>query len=526
MLFSKYVPVHRVFTVLCLTCLAISASFQAQASEAPDGQLVRAIKLLDQMENNLRYLKRGDVPAYNALSAKLNEARTALESTTSANLPQYAAAAQRWNTLQAKLIAIAKDWQSGTGTTGDAASGGTSAGVPAPPPNDTPQAVNQAIQAAFAEAKGLTAENLADPKIATAWAQRIAALQARATPFKDDRLWGRKIQMNLRALEGRVGQAQRALDQQRTAAAQAEGKQLTAKMWDRFDRKKLPPFSLDLEPETARAWGAYRRDLLEKTIAADLAYVEEMYAAGRLSSQDRNSAMSWVGVTGKQRVEEQLRNAYDMMDGKVVDRIRIAEWLKETDLSNPNQVVTRLTGEGAAAEYRTLLQDGLDSVDLAQALDEGSGRQDAPDRAAQRRQLQDGLKAYQAMSQQALSSVVMPKAASTEEKLLQIAAQTLANPDYESARGHERLIINSPFQSKEKWEGNYERGTIRDTITVQPYKWDEFQVATAEQVGEQYFIYYNTLKFFHSGGSTTPTGRWILSARFQGSEILPENIQK
>ncbi len=36
-------------------------------------------------------------------------------------------------------------------------------------------------------------------------------------------------------------------------------------------------------------------------------------------------------------------------------------------------------------------------------------------------------------------------------------------------------------------------------------------------------MFVNKLKYFHSGGSTTPTGRWILATRFQSSQILAAN---
>jgi hypothetical protein len=51
-------------------------------------------------------------------------------------------------------------------------------------------------------------------------------------------------------------------------------------------------------------------------------------------------------------------------------------------------------------------------------------------------------------------------------------------------------------------------------------------VATAEEVGGSYFIFYNTLKYYTSGSATTPLNRWILSGRIQGSEIPEANIDR
>lgn len=36
----------------------------------------------------------------------------------------------------------------------------------------------------------------------------------------------------------------------------------------------------------------------------------------------------------------------------------------------------------------------------------------------------------------------------------------------------------------------------------------------------------NRFRYVTSGGPATPTGRWILAERFQGSQILKENIDE
>jgi len=51
-------------------------------------------------------------------------------------------------------------------------------------------------------------------------------------------------------------------------------------------------------------------------------------------------------------------------------------------------------------------------------------------------------------------------------------------------------------------------------------------VAPAEPLGGEFYVFYNTLRFYHRGAPTTPTGRWILGDRFQGVRILEENIGK
>ncbi|MGF1448447.1 MAG: hypothetical protein ACFB20_03415 [Opitutales bacterium] len=523
LLLRSFLFSRRCWLTLWLIWAGAAASVNANTPQ-PDSDLFRAIRLLDQMENNLRYLKRGDVSGYNSISAKLADARKSLESSRSTDHPEYSQSLERWNALRERLQAIAAQWQEPE----DAPPSPTAQPVAdAPPPaEDTARTVNEAINTAFDAAAGVNATTFADPQQAELWDDALAQLRARAQPHLQDRLWGRKIQMNLKAFEARLNQARSAHAAEVDKVMKAEGKALTAQMWDRFSKEKLPPFSLDLEPEAMQAWGAYRRDLLEKTIDADLRHVEALYQEGKLSSSGRSSALSWVGNIGRSRVQEQVQGAVYRMDSEVQTGLQVAAWLAETDLNDRNQVLSRLTQDGAVAYNMERLNAGKRAIEQAAALDQGLGRTDGPDRSAQMQELQAGMVAFQQMTRDALASVVMPEAASTDAKLLRIAQTTLAKPDYESARGWERLVINSDLQKKEKWEGDYRRGTVQDTISVYHHQWDEFQVATAEQVGERYFIYYNRLKYFHSGGSTTPTGRWILSQRFQGSEILAENIQK
>jgi hypothetical protein len=120
----------------------------------------------------------------------------------------------------------------------------------------------------------------------------------------------------------------------------------------------------------------------------------------------------------------------------------------------------------------------------------------------------------------------MPPAGMTDAKYLAIAREVLANPSYD-VKAYKRLVINSKeVRRQEKKEADIRPGTVTTTATIYHWVWDEFQVTTAEAVGAEHFLFYNTLKFFHQGAPTTPTGRWVMSGRFMGEQILPENIDK
>ncbi|MCB1832733.1 MAG: hypothetical protein KDH19_04715, partial [Geminicoccaceae bacterium] len=66
--------------------------------------------------------------------------------------------------------------------------------------------------------------------------------------------------------------------------------------------------------------------------------------------------------------------------------------------------------------------------------------------------------------------------------------------------------------------------TLSGTETSWTYRWKQYQVATAEPVGDTHYIFYNTLKYYTAGADTTPLNRWIVANRIQTVEIPRENI--
>ena len=122
---------------------------------------------------------------------------------------------------------------------------------------------------------------------------------------------------------------------------------------------------------------------------------------------------------------------------------------------------------------------------------------------------------------------------STNEELLRIAKATLANPSHETG-DIIRMVVNSDKVTRESETSEMDiddvdvglSGKVKmsGTQTTTRYKWEQDQVATAEPVDKEYFIFYNTLKYYTAGGTTAPLNRWILSGRIQGNEIPKKNI--
>lgn len=204
------------------------------------------------------------------------------------------------------------------------------------------------------------------------------------------------------------------------------------------------------------------------------------------------------------------------------------------DPADENDQVNQFLGEGRADEVRAQLNDHLltvaEAANYAKLLNDPS----FDERAKLHGEIQGILNNYEAQYQKARELIRMPEAASTDSKLTKIAKDCLAQ--YDTVGNIERMVINAPKKhlTKETSEEKFDdidvslsgTVTLTGTKTTWFYEWDQFQVATAEPVGDKYYIFYNTLKYFTSGASTTPLNRWVLSGRIQGPEIPKANINK
>lgn len=206
----------------------------------------------------------------------------------------------------------------------------------------------------------------------------------------------------------------------------------------------------------------------------------------------------------------------------------------EYDPSDSFDQTNHFLSEGRADEIRTRLNTDLVNAQELSAFAQLIKDPFANSLSALVNTVQSTIDQYEANYQQALKLIRMPEAASTDSKLISIAKSTLA--DYDYVGEYKRLVINtekahrSEETSTEKFDsvdaslsGDI---TLTGTKTTYFYEWDQFQVATAERVGNKYFIVYSTLKYYTSGASTTPLNKWIISKRLQGAEIPEANIDK
>lgn len=206
----------------------------------------------------------------------------------------------------------------------------------------------------------------------------------------------------------------------------------------------------------------------------------------------------------------------------------------EYDPASEDDQINHFLGEGRADENRAMLAEHKQTVEEIVQFSKLLKDPAESERVALASEVQSTIDTYERNYQKARELVRMPAAASKDSKLTAIAEDTLAN--YEYVGKIRRLVINADkaHHSEETSEQKFDDAsvslsgtiTLTGTKTTYFYEWDQFQVATAEPVGAKHYIFYNTLKYYTSGDSTTPLNKWIISSRIQGPEIPEANISK
>ncbi len=206
------------------------------------------------------------------------------------------------------------------------------------------------------------------------------------------------------------------------------------------------------------------------------------------------------------------------------------QWDPNDPTDQANQFLTQGRAEEILARLAQNKQTAIEATHYAQLLKHPLYEE----RATLVKTIQGTIDQYKANHKKALERVRMPKPATNNPELKTIAKETLDKYDY--VGDVKRLVVNANKRhlSKETSEKEYDdvdvslSGTITltGTETKYFYEWDEFQVATAEPVGDKHYIFYTTLKYFTRGDSTTPLNKWIISNRIQSCEIPETNIDK
>ena len=287
-----------------------------------------------------------------------------------------------------------------------------------------------------------------------------------------------------------------------------------------------PPLKHDADKDAAGSYAAAIAGL-RKQGADDIAWLDGINGKVPFDhdqAESFNSSRHALAVMQPQEIDQSLQNSFAALDGAVAQGLQYAQLLNAADPADADDQANLMTGEGRYAEYQANLNAGLAAIEAAAALDAGVGRSGAPDRAAQRKEIEAALAKFSAAHDTALASVRMPAARSSDGRLVDIATEVLGRPEYGYA--FKRMVVNADLNHFDKMSGSIDENTSSDlVVTVYHWVWDEFQVTTAERHTDgKWYLFVNRMRNFVSGGPTTPTGRWILAERFQGSEILEANI--
>jgi len=507
-----------------------AASEWRLAQAAADPVVVEALKEIEKYEGLAKSLQPGDRPTANGYIEALKPLGDRLKAVPDKQHAQWRDAARRYNNLQADIVATAKK----------PAPAQPSAAAPAPatPPGGAQATLNSSDKARLARVQRNIASLGQD--IDKAGFQSFTDEQqlSRFTRSADNQ--GAELE-RLPAGHPDVAPVLQELDAVKAKLAQRVG-EAKAKMGalgdvdgqlaeidTRLQARKVPQaqdFKPDGPPDQARAFAATLVALYQQS-EADKAVLDRLVAAG-VKDQRIERLRHWAVSHRQSSIVEVSRGAMQNMDAHIGGVLEKAAFLAATDPADAGHRANRLLGKGQREGYLAELKGGLSAIDTAKAFEAALGRKDAPDRAAQTATLSAAVTGYEGKYTQALAGSRMPKAGMTDDKYLKIAEEVLKNPSYQIA-GYKRLVINSDrVQRKEKKEADLRAGTSAGTVnaTIYHWVWDEYQVATAEKDGDAWYVYFNTLKFFHQGASTTPTGRWLIGDRFQSTRILEENIGK
>ena len=533
-----------------LTFLAVLAvSMHAWTAEPADSAIRAAMDDLARFEQQL-----GSTPSKSTVNRTLKLltlTRQRLDSSSNKDDPSWAEADQRFHQLTEALTAYLNPGASPAKTAAPAAEAPTpTPAAPAPVRQLISQDIarlsklDRDIQSVISTLDQGGAKPFQDPEYLAKYqgsAERFANTLSRYADFPDvpevQTVTASYQQLRtLLQIGEQIGEKARAElgDVQRELASMRQ-----AMASERLSQ--LPP---DADANTVSAWVA-RADAIEKatharidrlTILRDKAWLPltrgtpEQGAAYDFQNVDSMLANSRQTLRDIEIQQLQIGNNADGRLSHLADTASFYEGLDPNDHSDRANM---FLGAGDLEKNVEQINGAIQIAEAAMAVHAASASDNLTRSTAVRDRLLQARADYITKRGQALSLSRMPEPATTDSGLLDIARQTLSLPKYDVAQ-YRALVINTDVSHHRKKSSEIEFDdvdvslggeiTLSGTETTTIYEWDEFQVTTAEPVGAEYFLFYNKLKRFTSGATTTPLNRWILSERFQGPQILESNL--
>ncbi len=258
-----------------------------------------------------------------------------------------------------------------------------------------------------------------------------------------------------------------------------------------------------------------------KAFDAEKIPTADQWAAQNLT-RSKDSVISRLEEYLPRDMEHTLKYTRDFIDGSVSPlQIEFVRKAAEADMSNQNAVRNLLGRPMLNASRDKDIRRMLECFDAAILFDEmmgaGEGQSKYREQKADYRKLvnqyQDKLANF--------AEAIQPPTDIGDSNLTKIAKEVLANERYDLPEAV-RVIVNAPKRSFSKDHYTIDFG--EESITKDPYRWEEFQVATIEKEGDQYAMYYNTMIKYSVGPKTVPVEKWVLGPRHRSSLIAEANI--
>lgn len=513
---------------LLLALLAVPA-LASPGLHAQDPLTQKALQRIAEVEGQEPALEAGDGQRANLLLNQLAWAGKRLNAVSDQTEAHWLDAKRRYDALWQKIEAKGK------------------AGTPAPAGGGYDHAklvqLDKEVRNGYGNFAMLQVKHLADDFRQKSLRKELADLEQRLAAFPADDANVKVVAGNLKIFRDRVEAALAQLKGDQAAAGSVV--EQLAKLGAKYESDNrpdvlVPPF----DAGQVTAWCLEMRGWREVELPKDLAWLQETARPNAAVDQNRvTSLLHWLGGTWPDRLDEIEKAVRERICSDVDTGLGYAKFVLETRADDRDQVVNRILGRGRFDEQMARLRDGLHAVSIArvydremgapavmgptrrQPLPEGEAAPEAPDRDAQQATLERAIEHLKRCAVVALDNVRLPEAASNDPELLKIAAATLAREDYEIA-GWEKLVINAPLTRKVRREAWLKPGSASRTVRLDYYEyvWDQYQVTTVERVGDQLWLFANTLKLYQSGDPTTPVGRWILSRRLELTPIPAKNL--
>lgn len=373
---------------------------------------------------------------------------------------------------------------------------------------------------------------LKDPQNVDSWKNSLASLKNQLSQYPDPQ------NNDVQELLKQVQDLETYLDNttaanQKTVAELGDYQTRLESIAKKQKEEPLPkPLKMPFTPEQATEY-VQTLQRIQKEAISDYEFLDAVYRnvnlptkgnSAQMGKQDVERLRHWMGRDRLDKAKNLLHRTTQNLKAQAELQSGNLEFYERMDPENPSDQSNYFLGQGQKEKFQKQIQEKIESLKMVLSYNEAVGENNDSLKMALER-LQIIQKSYEEKYQQALLHVRMPEAKSQDPKLLALAKEVLENPKHK-VNPIERMVINFDLQKREEKRGEVERSTLETKVTIYNYVWEEFQVTTAEKVGEKYFKFVNTLKFYSSGDRQTPLNKWILSDRFQSSEIPKENIAK